>query len=131
MFETWKNVFKQEDLKKRIVYTIIILVLYRLGSALTVRNGADFLSYLNIMTGGALENATIFSMSITPYINASIIIQLLTIAIEPLERLAKEGGESRKKLQAITRYTTLGLALVQAVGFYFMLRNTAGVLEYR
>jgi preprotein translocase subunit SecY len=143
VFETWKNVFKQEDLKKRIVYTIIILVLYRLGSALTVpflnptalrdmvSNGADFLSYLNIMTGGALENATIFSMSITPYINASIIIQLLTIAIEPLERLAKEGGESRKKLQAITRYTTLGLALVQAVGFYFMLRNTAGVLEYR
>lgn len=142
MFETWRNAFKQEDLRKKIIYTIIMLILYRLGSALTVPfldptalnelvgGGADFLSYLNIMTGGALENATIFAMSITPYINASIIIQLLTIALPPLERLAKEGSEGQKKIQAITRYTTLGLALIQAIAFYFVLRNTGGVLEY-
>ena len=142
MFQTWRNAFKQEDLRKKIVYTIIILVLYRLGSALTVPfldptalqqmigGGADFLSYLDIMTGGALGNATIFAMSITPYINASIIIQLLTIALPPLERLAKEGGDGRKKIQAITRYTTLALALIQATAFYLVLRNTGGVLEY-
>ena len=142
MFQTWRNIFKQEDLRKRIIYTLIILIIYRLGSALTVPfldpsalqsmvgGGADFLSYLNIMTGGALEKATIFAMSITPYINASIIIQLLTIALPPLERLAKEGGEGRKKLNAITRYTTLGLALVQATAFYFVLRNNGGILEY-
>lgn len=142
MFETWRNAFKQEDLRKKIVYTIIMLILYRLGSALTVPfldpsalgsltgSGADFLSYLNVMTGGALGEASVFAMSITPYINASIIIQLLTIALPPLERLAKEGTEGRKKIQAITRYSMLGLALVQALSFYFVLRNTHGILEY-
>lgn len=142
MFETWKDAFKQEDLRKKIVYTIIMLILYRLGSALTVpfldpgalgnltSGGADFFSYLNVMTGGALGEASVFAMSITPYINASIIIQLLTIALPPLERLAKEGTEGRKKINAITRYTMLALALVQALGFYFTLRNTHGILKY-
>ena len=142
MFETWRNAFKQEDLRKKIVYTIIMLILYRLGSALTVPfldpsalgslvgGGADFLNYLNVMTGGALGEASVFAMSITPYINASIIIQLLTIALPPLERLAKEGTEGRKKINAITRYTMLGLALVQALSFYFVLRNSHGILEY-
>jgi len=142
VFETWRDAFKQEDLRKKIVYTIIMLILYRLGSALTVpfldpaalgnltSGGADFFSYLNVMTGGALGEASVFAMSITPYINASIIIQLLTIALPPLERLAKEGTEGRKKINAITRYTMLALALVQALGFYFTLRNTHGILKY-
>ena len=95
-----------------------------------VSGGADFLSYLNIMTGGGLEQANIFAMSITPYINSSIIIQLLTVAIPALERLAKEGTEGQKTIQKITRYTTFVLAIMQAIGFYFVMRRTSGVLEY-
>lgn len=138
MFETFRNAFKNQDLRKKILYTFLIIIIFRVGSAIpvpfldasqmqqwfssTASNG-NFLSYLNIMTGGAFANATLFAMSITPYINASIIIQLLTVAIPPLERLAKEGEEGRKTLNKITRWTTLGLALIQAVGYYFILRN--------
>ena len=142
MFETWKNAFKQEDLRKKILYTLFIIFIFRLGSAVPtpfinptalksmVSGGADFLSYLNIMTGGGLEQANIFAMSITPYINSSIIIQLLTVAIPALERLAKEGTEGQKTIQKITRYTTFILAIMQAIGFYFVMRRTSGVLEY-
>ena len=142
MFETWKNAFKQEDLRKKILYTLFIIFIFRLGSAIPtpfinptalksmVSGGADFLSYLNIMTGGGLEQANIFAMSITPYINSSIIIQLLTVAIPALERLAKEGTEGQKTIQKITRYTTFILAIMQAIGFYFVMRRTSGVLEY-
>ena len=142
MFETWKNAFKQEDLRKKILYTLFIIFIFRLGSAIPtpfinptalksmVSGGADFLSYLNIMTGGGLEQANIFAMSITPYINSSIIIQLLTLAIPALERLAKEGTEGQKTIQKITRYTTFILAIMQAIGFYFVMRRTNGVLEY-
>ena len=142
MFETWKNAFKQEDLRKKILYTLFIIFIFRLGSAIPtpfinptalksmVSGGADFLSYLNIMTGGGLEQANIFAMCITPYINSSIIIQLLTVAIPALERLAKEGTEGQKTIQKITRYTTFVLAIMQAIGFYFVMRRTSGVLEY-
>ena len=142
MFETWKNAFKQEDLRKKILYTLFIIFIFRLGSAIPtpfinptalksmVSGGADFLSYLNIMTGGGLEQANIFAMSITPYINSSIIIQLLTVAIPALERLAKEGTEGQKTIQKITRYTTFILAIMQAIGFYCVMRRTNGVLEY-
>ena len=142
MFETWKNAFKQEDLRKKILYTLFIIFIFRLGSAIPtpfinptalksmVSGGADFLSYLNIMTGGGLEQANIFAMSITPYINSSIIIQLLTVAIPALERLAKDGTEGQKTIQKITRYTTFILAIMQAIGFYFVMRRTNGVLEY-
>ena len=142
MFETWKNAFKQEDLRKKILYTLFIIFIFRLGSAIPtpfinptalksmVSGGADFLRYLNIMTGGGLEQANIFAMSITPYINSSIIIQLLTVAIPALERLAKEGTEGQKTIQKITRYTTFILAIMQAIGFYFVMRRTSGVLEY-
>ena len=142
MFETWKNAFKQEDLRKKILSTLFIIFIFRLGSAIPtpfinptalksmVSGGADFLSYLNIMTGGGLEQANIFAMSITPYINSSIIIQLLTVAIPALERLAKEGTEGQKTIQKITRYTTFILAIMQAIGFYFVMRRTSGVLEY-
>ena len=145
MFETWRNAFKQPELRKKILYTLLILLIFRIGSFITVpfldpvalqtmfstgTGSGDFLSYLNIMTGGALSNATVFAMSITPYINASIIIQLLTVAIPALERLQKEGSEGRKKLQKITRYVTLGLALIQATAFYFLLKNNQGILKY-
>lgn len=138
MFDVFRNAFKNQDLRKKLLYTILIIVIFRVGSAIPVpfldtaalaewfakpEASGNFLSYLNVMTGGAFANATVFAMSITPYINASIIIQLLTVAIPPLERLAKEGEEGRKVLNKITRWTTLGLALLQAIGYYFILRN--------
>ncbi len=138
MFETFRNAFKNQDLRKKLLYTFFIVVIFRLGAMIPVpfldtsamqswfssaEASGNFLSYLNVITGGAFANATLFAMSITPYINSSIIIQLLTVAIPPLERLAKEGEEGRKTLNKITRWTTLGLALIQAIGFYFILRN--------
>lgn len=141
MFETWRNAFKQEDLRKKILYTVFILFIFRLGSAIptpfinpdalsAMVGSADFLGYLNIMTGGGLEQANVFAMSITPYINSSIIIQLLTVAIPALERLAKEGSEGQRTIKKITRYVTFALAIIQALGLYFMMRRTNGVLEY-
>lgn len=141
MFDVIKNAFKVPDLKKKVIYTIIILAIYRLGSAIPVPyvdasaltsltgDGSNFFGYLNMMSGGAFEQATIFAMSITPYINASIIIQLLTIALPPLERLAKEGADGRKKINQITRYVTVVIALIQATGYYFLLRNTSGAMD--
>lgn len=145
MFETWRNAFKLPELRKKILYTLLILLIFRIGSFVTVpfldgsalqsffsntATAGDFLSYLNIMTGGALSQATVFAMSITPYINASIIIQLLAVAIPALERLQKEGSEGQKKLQKITRYTTLGLALLQGTAFYLLLKNNQGIVKY-
>ncbi len=147
MFETWRNAFKLPELRKKILYTLLMLLIFRIGSFITVpflnaevlknvfsaaASDGNFLSYLNVMTGGALSQATVFAMSITPYINASIIIQLLTVAIPALERLQKEGSEGYKKIQKITRYTTLVLALLQATAFYFLLKNneTGSVVRY-
>ena len=137
MFESLKQIFKQKELRSKLIYTLIVIVLFRLGCALTVpfldptalstmvgSGSSDFLSYLNVLTGGALEDASIFGLSITPYINASIIIQLLTVAIPYLERLAKDGGEEgKKKIQSITRYTTVAIAVLQALGYYFMMKR--------
>ncbi len=139
MFDVFRNAFKLPDLRKRILYTLMILVIFRIGSAIPVpfldpsalsdmiASTGGFFSYLNVLTGGAFEQATIFAMSITPYINSSIIIQLLTVAIPALERMQKEGEEGRKKLNKITRYTTVLLGLIQAIGYYFLLRNQGAV----
>lgn len=140
MFETIKNAFKSPELRKRVLYTLFILVIFRIGAAIPVPfvdasklvsvmgDGNNFFGYLDMMSGGAFEKATLFAMSITPYINSSIIIQLLTYAIPALERLAKDGGEGRKKINKITRYVTVFLALLQATGYYFLLR-TAGAID--
>ena len=144
MFESISQIFKQKELRSKLIYTLIVIVFFRLGCAITVPflnptalksmvgagQSSDFLSYLNVLTGGALADASIFALSITPYINASIIIQLLTIAIPALERLAKEGNDGQKKIQKITRYTTLGLSLAMGIMYYFVLRNQQGVLNY-
>ena len=119
---------------KKILYTLFIIVLFRLGSNIfvpfldnsaisTMMGGASLLNYLDVMTGGSLGKGTLLAMSITPYINASIIIQLLAVAIPPLEKLQKEGEEGRKKLNTITKFTSLALAILQAIAFYFTLRN--------
>ncbi len=141
MFSTLRNAWRVADIRKKLLYTLMILVIFRIGSAIPVpfldpsalkemvSSQGNLLGYIDILTGGAFANATIFAMSITPYITSSIVIQLLTIAIPALERLAKEGEEGRKQINKITRYTAGGLALVQAIAYFIMLRNL-GALTY-
>lgn len=140
MFDVFRNAWKQTDLRKKILYTLLIIVVFRIGSHIPVpfldpsvlgqmtEGATNFLSYLNTMTGGGFEDATIFAMSITPYINSSIIIQLLTVAIPALERMSKEGEEGQKKIMKITRYTTVALGLLQAVAYYFLVRRYGAVV---
>ncbi len=138
MFDVIRNAFKNPEIKKKIWYTIFILIIFRIGSAiplpyvdasvLTALSSSDTaFGYINLMSGGAFSNATLFAMSITPYINSSIIIQLLTVAIPALERLSKEGAEGRKVLNKITRYTTVALGLLQGAGYYFLVRNQGAI----
>ena len=138
MFEVFRNAWKDINLRKKILYTLFIIVIFRLGSCLFVpfldneviasmMGEGTVLSLLDTMTGGALSQGTLFSMSITPYINASIIIQLLAVAIPALEKMSKEGDEGRKRLNKITKFTSLGLALFQAVAYYIYLRNLNAV----
>ena len=142
MFQTMRNAWKVEDLRRKILFTLLIILLYRLGNAVPVPyvNVESLNSYftqmqntvlglLNVMSGGAFSNATIFALSIQPYINASIIIQLLTIAIPALERMSKEEGEEgKKKIASITRYTTVAIGLIQGFAYYMMIKNY-GFLE--
>lgn len=144
MFETLRNAWKVAEIRKKLLFTLFIIIVFRFGSALTVpfldlakvqtwmdqnATGGNFLEYLNVLTGGALSKATIFSLSITPYINASIIVQLLTYALPPLERLQQEGEEGRKKLNQITASVSLGLSIFMSIAYYFTLKNM-GAVEY-
>ncbi len=143
MFNTIRNAWRIPDLRKKILYTLLIIVVFRFGSVipapfLDASALADLMSsasentalgYINMLTGGAFSYASLFAMGIMPYINSSIIMQLLTIAIPALERLSKEGEEGRKKIATITRYVTVGLGLIQGVAYYFYLRNS-GIVEY-
>ena len=139
MFKTIKNAWSIPDLRKKILFTLLIVVVFRLGAVIpvpflntdalealmaNVSQGGTALSYLDMLTGGAFSNATLFAMGVSPYINSSIIMQLLTVAIPPLERMAKEGEEGRKKIATITRYVTVLLGLIQGTAYYFYLRNT-------
>lgn len=134
MLSVFRNAWVDTQLRKKILYTLFIIILFRLGSNIfvpfldnasiaTMMGGASLLNYLDVMTGGSLGKGTLLAMSITPYINASIIIQLLTVAIPPLEKLSKEGDEGRKKINTITKFVALGIAIFQATAFYFTLRN--------
>ena len=137
MIQTIRKAWGIPELRKKIIFTLLILLIFRIGNAITVpyvntdllaayldQMGATILGLYNVMSGGAFANATVFALSIQPYINSSIIIQLLTVAIPSLERLARDGGEEgRKKIQSITRYTTVAIAILQSVGYYFMMRN--------
>jgi len=142
VLETLRNAWKIVDLRKKILYTLFILFICRVGAAIPVpfidpsslakiisQQSGNMLGFLDIMTGGAFSKATLFAMNISPYITASIVIQLLTIAIPALERLSKEGADGRKKIQKITRYTTVALAAVQSIAYYVMFRNM-GSLSY-
>ena len=132
-----RNAWKTEDIRRKILFTLFVILIYRLGNAVPVPYvNIDALSgyfnqmqntifgMLNVMSGGAFANATIFALSIQPYINASIIIQLLGIAFPKLGNLSKEGGEEgKKKIAAITRYTTVGIGLLQGFAYYMMIKG--------
>lgn len=142
MIQTFRKAWGVPELRKKIIFTIMILLIFRLGNAIPVPYvNTDLLqSYLkgmsttvlglyNVMSGGAFAQATVFALGVQPYINSSIIIQLLTIAIPALERLARDGGEAgKKKIASITRYATVAIALLQGLGYYMLMRNY-GILE--
>ena len=138
MLQTLQNAWKIPELRKKLIFTLLILLIYRLGSVIpvpyveanTLANYFEttlsntILGLYNAMSGSAFSRATVLALGIQPYISASIIIQLLTIAIPALERMAKDEGEAgKKKIERITRYTTVGLGLVLGWGYYTMLRN--------
>ena len=133
MISTFINAWKIADLRKKMLFTALIVLIFRIGAAIPVpfTNITDgitpegtetFMNYLNMMTGDAFNYGTIFALSVTPYINSSIIIQLLTVAIPYLEKLSKDGEEGRKKIATITRYTTIALALLQSTAYFIYLR---------
>ena len=141
MFQILRNAWKIQDLRKKLLFTVFILLIFRIGSAVTVPfvdaavlkeaiagNTNDFLNNLTMISGGGFSNGSIFALSITPYINASIIIQLLTVAIPAWERLSKEGEAGRKKLGQYTRYGTVILGVMLGVGYYFMMKNQYNAL---
>ena len=145
MLKTIRNAWSIPDLRKKLLFTLMIIIVFRIGSVIPVpfldmkaladamngmSEGNTMLAYLNTLSGGAFANATLFAMGVTPYINSSIIMQLLTVAIPPLERMAKEGEAGRRKIGTITRYVTVGLGLIQGFAYWFYLHNS-GVTVYR
>lgn len=145
MFQTIRDAWKIPDLRKKMLFTLLMLAVFRLGTfipvpglnsaalAELVSDGSSLFALMDSFSGGAFSNATIFAMSITPYINSSIILQLLTVAIPALERMSKEGEEGRKKIASWTRYGTIILALIQATGLYFGIKGAVenpGILSF-
>lgn len=143
MLETIKNAWKIPDLRRRILFTLFMLIVFRFGAHIPVPylsadamkaflagggGGMDLFTLFDTFTGGAFSQATVLAMGVSPYINASIIIQLLTVAIPSLERLAKEGVEGRKKINKITRYLGIILAFVQGAGLYVTLYNMGSAI---
>ncbi len=142
MISTFINAWKVADIRKKMLFTALIVLIFRIGAAIPVpfTNIADegiitadmentFMSYLSMMTGEAFAYGTIFALSITPYINSSIIIQLLTVVFPQLQKLSKEGEEGRKKIATITRYTTIGLALLQSTAYFIYLRAQGHLIK--
>ena len=144
MFKTLRDAFSIPEIRKKLLYTLLMLLVFRLGSAVVVpfldtstvstwmesnATGGNFLEYLDIITGGALSQATVFSLSITPYINASIIMQLLTYALPPLERMRDEGEEGQKKLNKITAAVSLALSAFMSFAYYLTLKNQMDAVQ--
>ena len=145
MLQTFRNAWATPELRKKILYTLLIVIIYRIGGAIPVpyldrdvlrswfdqqNSTGNVFSYLNVLSGDNFSKGTLLALSVSPYINAQIIIQLLTYALPPLEKLSKEGMEGRKKIDKITRYTALGISLFQAWAYYLTLKNTAKALVY-
>ncbi len=140
MIETLKNAFRNKDIRKKIIITLLLLLLFRVGCYIPIPgltrdsfsdavSGNDFLTLMSGITGSALANGTLFALGIGPYINASIIMQLLTVGIPALERLSKQGEEGRKKITNITRLVTIVLAVIQSVGIIVMFGQTQDAIE--
>ncbi len=140
MFETIKNAFRNKDIRKKLLLTLVLLFVFRLGCYIPVPGldrsnfsnailSNDFLQLMSGITGNALANGTLFALGIGPYINASIIIQLLTVGIPYLERLSKQGEEGRKKITLYTRILTIILAIIQSVGIIVNFANSEGAIQ--
>ena len=148
MFKVIRNAWSIPDLRRKILFTLLIIIVFRIGSVIPVPfldsnvlsavmapatdvmdGSSNMIAYLNTLSGGAFSNATLFAMGITPYINSSIIIQLLCVAIPALERLTKEGEAGRRKIGTITRYVTVALGLIQGTAYFFYLKNTVCTSE--
>src|SRR5436309_2522908 len=138
-FEALANVFRIPDLRKRVLFTLGLLAVYRIGAYIPTpgidttrfaeffnRNSGGFLGYVDLFSGGMLRRMTIFALGITPYITASIILQLLTVVIPTLDKLQKEGELGRRKITQWTRYLTLALAFIQSIGIAFTLQHSEG-----
>lgn len=142
MIETFRNAWKVPELRNKLLFTFFIIIIYRVGGTVpapyldsaalaswfSANDNGNFFSYLNVLSGGNFSKATVMALSVGPYINAQIIIQLLTYALPPLERLSKEGMEGRKKLNKITKYTALGIALFQGWAYYRTVLNAGAVV---
>lgn len=135
MLSTLRNAWKVLELKKKFLWTIFLVAIFRIGIHIpvpgidtsyldTTATSGGLLGFYNLISGGALKKFSIFALSVSPYINASIIMQLLTIAIPSLEQLSKEGEEGRKKIQSITRYASIAIGFVLAIGIYSMIAAT-------
>lgn len=144
MIETFRNAWKVPELRKKLLFTLFIIIIYRIGGTVPVpyldstalaswfessAASGDVFSYLNVLSGGNFSKATLLALSVSPYINAQIIIQLLTYALPPLERLSKEGPEGRKKLNKITKYASLAIAVFQGWAYYLTM-SKAGAVVY-
>ena len=143
MFKTLKNAWKVQDIQNKILFTLLIILLYRLGSAIPVPYvlpglmnfdslyGSSILGYLSILSGGAMAQATFFALSVSPYITSSIVIQLLTVAFpDSLGKLAKDGEEGQNKIKKYTRWVTIAIALVTAYGYTALLGNGNGTTSW-
>ncbi len=140
MFQTFRNAWKIEDLRKKILFTAFILVIFRLGAAIpapfidataiqeSLSNQNTIFGFFNLLTGGGFSRATLFALGVTPYINASIILQLLQVVIPALERMAREGEEGRRKLNKITRYTGIGISVLLSFVYYILMRNQRALI---
>ena len=135
MLQTIKNGWKIPELRKKILFTLMIVILYRVGAVIPVpyvssemlslimsQDSGSLFQYINLLSGDAFAQATLFALSVSPYITSQIIVQLLTIAIPALERLSKEGEEGQKKINQISRYVTIGIAVVTAYGYYMYMK---------
>ena len=142
MFETIRNAWKLADLRKKLIFTMIIVLLYRVGTALPVpflsaqlsesmfaASSGSIFQYLNLLSGNAFSQAKLFALGISPYITASIVLQLLCVAIKKLEEIAKDGEEGKKKINSYTRWLTVGLAILTAIGYYRLLSYNGMITE--
>ena len=139
MLQTLKNAWKLPDVRKKMIYVVVILLIYRIGTVIPVpfidasnfdaTFGNTIFAYMDTLSGGALSSATLFALGISPYITSSIVMQLLAVAIPALERLSKEGEEGKKKINSITRYVTVALAVITAIGYYMLLANNGMLVK--